>query len=90
MADFPGESNSSANTAQGLQGPVSSELNASSNALQGILGALPPAVVQYVLAAFDTSNIRHYWISTSVSFVDAPPPTGSYVTASLIVEGRVP
>lgn len=53
------------------------------------VNASPPIVVFYFLAAFDNLGNRYFWINTDASFANAPTPVGSYVSASLVIEGRV-
>lgn len=51
--------------------------------------AAPALVVTYFLAAFDTLGNRYFWENTDASFNNAPTPVGSYVSNSLVIEGRV-
>lgn len=53
------------------------------------VNSAPPIVVTYFMAAFDNLGNRYFWENTDASFANAPTPVGSYVAASLVIEGRV-
>lgn len=49
-------------------------------------GGTTASVTHYSLAAFDNTNVRHYWVDTTVSFTNAPAgPT--YISNTLTVLG---
>lgn len=55
---------------------------------QGVQVA-PPIVVIYFMAAFDNLGNRYYWKNTDASMTGAPSPIGTYVSSTLIIEGRI-
>ena len=50
---------------------------------------VPAGGTRYKLACFDTGGTRRYWESMDIVLTDAPTPTGSYVLATLVVQGTV-
>lgn len=43
----------------------------------------------YFMAAFDDLGNRYTWTTYVASFTGAPTPSGSYESASLVIEGRI-
>lgn len=44
-------------------------------------------IPHYMLACYDNTNTRHYWVDTSISMINAPIGF-TYVTATLVVTGK--
>jgi hypothetical protein len=51
--------------------------------------ATPHEIQTYFMAAFDNLGNRYFWENQTADFTGAPTPTGSFVTSSLVIEGRV-
>lgn len=49
----------------------------------------PVVIVIYFMAAFDNLGTRYYWKNNDATFTNAPTPVGSYVTNTLVIEGRI-